>query len=42
MAALRHSPRVADVAEVAAFLAPDGAEGMTGSMANVTCGFVLR
>ena len=42
MAALRRTPRVADVAEVAAFLASDRAAGMTGSMANVTCGLVLR
>ena len=42
MAALRRTPRLADVAEVAAFLASDRAGGMTGSMANVTCGLVLR
>jgi NAD(P)-dependent dehydrogenase (short-subunit alcohol dehydrogenase family) len=42
MAALRRAPRLADVAEVAAFLASDRAAGMTGSMANVTCGLVLR
>jgi enoyl-[acyl-carrier-protein] reductase (NADH) len=30
------------VAEVAAFLASDRAAGMTGTMANVTCGLVLR
>ena len=42
MAALRRTPRLADVAEVAAFLASDRAAGMTGAMANVTCGLVLR
>lgn len=41
MAALRRTPRLADVAEVAAFLASDRAGGMTGTMANVTCGLVL-
>jgi NAD(P)-dependent dehydrogenase (short-subunit alcohol dehydrogenase family) len=42
MAALRRAPRLADVAEVAAFLASDRAAGITGSMTNVTCGLVLR
>ena len=42
MAALRRTPRLADVAEAAAFLASDHAAGMTGTMANVTCGLVLR
>jgi enoyl-[acyl-carrier-protein] reductase (NADH) len=42
MAALRRAPRLADVAEVAAFLASDRAAGMTGAMANVTSGIVLR
>ena len=42
MAALRRAPRLADVAEVAAFLASDRAAGMTGTMTNVTCGLVLR
>jgi NAD(P)-dependent dehydrogenase (short-subunit alcohol dehydrogenase family) len=42
MAALRRAPRLADVAEVAAFLASERAAGMTGAMANVTCGLVLR
>jgi NAD(P)-dependent dehydrogenase (short-subunit alcohol dehydrogenase family) len=42
MAALHRTPRLADVAEVAAFLASDRAAGMTGTMANVTCGLVLR
>jgi NAD(P)-dependent dehydrogenase (short-subunit alcohol dehydrogenase family) len=42
MAALCRTPRLADVAEVAAFLASDRAAGMTGTMANVTCGLVLR
>lgn len=42
MAALRRTPRLADVAETAAFLASDRAAGITGSMANVTAGLVLR
>ena len=42
MAALRRTPRLANVAEVAAFLASDRAAGITGSMANVTAGLVLR
>ena len=42
MAALRRTPRLADVAEVAAFLASDRAAGVTGSMTNVTAGIVLR
>lgn len=42
MAALRRTPRSVDVAETAAFLASDRAAGITGTMANVTCGLVLR
>lgn len=42
MAALRRTPSLADVAEVAAFLASDRAAGMTGGMTNVTSGLVLR
>jgi NAD(P)-dependent dehydrogenase (short-subunit alcohol dehydrogenase family) len=42
MAALRRTPRLADVAEVAAFLASDRAAGVTGTMTNVTAGLVLR
>jgi NAD(P)-dependent dehydrogenase (short-subunit alcohol dehydrogenase family) len=42
MAPLRRVPRLADVAETAVFLASDRAAGMTGTMANVTCGLVLR
>jgi NAD(P)-dependent dehydrogenase (short-subunit alcohol dehydrogenase family) len=42
MAALRRTPRLADVAEVAAFLASDRAAGVTGTMVNVTAGLVLR
>lgn len=42
MSALRRAPRLADVAEVAAFLASDRAAGITGTMANVTSGLVLR
>ncbi|MPZ90608.1 MAG: SDR family oxidoreductase [Actinobacteria bacterium] len=41
MAALRRAPKLADVAEVATFLASDRAAGMTGTMANVTSGLVL-
>ena len=42
MAALRRAPRLANVAEVAAFLASDRAANMTGTIANVTSGLVLR
>jgi len=42
MAALGRAPRLADVAEVATFLASDRAGGITGTMTNVTCGLVLR
>jgi NAD(P)-dependent dehydrogenase (short-subunit alcohol dehydrogenase family) len=42
MAALGRTPRLADVAEVATFLASDRAAGITGTMTNVTCGLVLR
>jgi NAD(P)-dependent dehydrogenase (short-subunit alcohol dehydrogenase family) len=42
MAALCRAPRLADVAEVAAFLASDRAAGITGTMTNVTSGLVLR
>jgi NAD(P)-dependent dehydrogenase (short-subunit alcohol dehydrogenase family) len=42
MAALRRAPRIADVAEVATFLASDRAAGITGTMVNVTSGLVLR
>lgn len=42
MAALRRAPRLADVAEVATFLASDRAAGITGTMTNVTSGLVLR
>ena len=42
MSVLRRAPRLANVAEVAAFLASDRAAGMTGTMANVTSGLVLR
>lgn len=34
----RHSPRLADIAQVAVFLASDQAAGMTGTMVNVTGG----
>lgn len=42
MSVLGRVPALADVAEVAAFLASDRAAGMTGTMTNVTCGLVLR
>ena len=42
MSVLRRTPRIADVAEAAAFLASDRASGMTGTVANVTAGLVLR
>jgi NAD(P)-dependent dehydrogenase (short-subunit alcohol dehydrogenase family) len=42
MSVLRRTPRLADVAEVATFLASDRAAGMTGTMVNVTSGLVLR
>jgi enoyl-[acyl-carrier-protein] reductase (NADH) len=41
MAALRRTPRLADVAEVAAFRASDRAAGMTAARTNVTAGLVL-
>ena len=42
MSVLRRAPRLADVAEVAAFLASDRAAGITGTMVNVTSGLVLK
>ena len=41
MSVLRRAPRLADVTEVAAFLASDRAAGITGSIVNVTAGLVL-
>lgn len=41
-AALRRTPRLADVADAAAFLASDRAAGVTATMLNVTSGLVLR
>jgi enoyl-[acyl-carrier-protein] reductase (NADH) len=38
MAMLRRAPHLAQVADVAAFLASDRASGMTATMANVTWG----
>lgn len=38
---LRRSPRLAEVADVAAFLASDRASAMTATIANVTCGELL-
>ena len=40
MTMLRRAPRLAQVADVAAFLASDRAAAMTGTIANVTCGLV--
>ena len=40
MTMLRRSPRLAEVAEVAAFLASDRASAMTATIVNVTCGLV--
>jgi NAD(P)-dependent dehydrogenase (short-subunit alcohol dehydrogenase family) len=40
MTMLRRAPSLAQVAEVAAFLASDRASGMTGTIVNVTCGLV--
>jgi NAD(P)-dependent dehydrogenase (short-subunit alcohol dehydrogenase family) len=37
---LRRTPRLAQVAETAAFLASDGAAAITSSIVNVTCGLV--
>ncbi|PZS31983.1 MAG: 2-hydroxycyclohexanecarboxyl-CoA dehydrogenase [Pseudonocardiales bacterium] len=42
MSVLRRAPRLAEVAEVATFLASERASGLTGSMTNVTSGLVLR
>jgi NAD(P)-dependent dehydrogenase (short-subunit alcohol dehydrogenase family) len=40
MTMLRRMPGLAQVAEVAAFLASDRASAMTGTITNVTCGMV--
>ncbi|GIH11303.1 short-chain dehydrogenase [Rhizocola hellebori] len=40
-ALLRRSPTLADVAEAAAFYASDRASGMTGVIANLTCGSLV-
>jgi NAD(P)-dependent dehydrogenase (short-subunit alcohol dehydrogenase family) len=42
MSVLGRTPRLADVAEAAAFLASDRAAGITGTMTNVSAGLVLR
>ena len=42
MAALRRNTTLADVAEVATFLASDRAAAMTGAVSNVTSGLVIR
>ena len=40
MTMLRRAPGLAQVADVAAFLASDRASGMTGTITNVTCGMI--
>lgn len=40
MTMLRRAPRLAQVADVAAFLASDQASGITSTIVNVTCGLV--
>jgi hypothetical protein len=40
MAMLRAPPHLAQVADVAAFLASDRASGITATTANVTCGLI--
>jgi enoyl-[acyl-carrier-protein] reductase (NADH) len=40
MTMLGHAPRLAEVADTAAFLASDRAAGITGTLVNVTCGLV--
>ncbi len=40
MAMLRRAPRLAQVADTAAFLASDRAAGITGTIVNVTCGLL--
>jgi NAD(P)-dependent dehydrogenase (short-subunit alcohol dehydrogenase family) len=42
MTMLRRAPRLAQVADTAAFLASDRASGLTGTIVNVTCGMVSR
>jgi enoyl-[acyl-carrier-protein] reductase (NADH) len=42
MSVLGRTPSLADVAEVATFLASDRAAGITGTMTNVSAGLVLR
>jgi NAD(P)-dependent dehydrogenase (short-subunit alcohol dehydrogenase family) len=42
MSVLRRAPHLADVTEVATFLASDRAAGITGTMTNVTSGLVVR
>lgn len=38
---LKRSPTLAEVANVAVFMASDQASGMTGTVANVTCGSIV-
>ncbi|MGR8009343.1 SDR family oxidoreductase [Streptomyces hypolithicus] len=40
-AALRRLPRLAEVADTAAFVASDRAGAMTGAVVNLTCGAIV-
>jgi len=42
MTMLRRAPRLAQVADTAAFLASDQAGAITGTIVNVSCGLVPR
>jgi NAD(P)-dependent dehydrogenase (short-subunit alcohol dehydrogenase family) len=42
MTMLRRAPRLAQIADTAAFLASDRASGITATIINVTCGLVAR
>jgi len=41
MTLLRRLPTLAEVANVAAFMASDQASAMTGTVANMTCGSIV-
>jgi enoyl-[acyl-carrier-protein] reductase (NADH) len=41
MALLRRLPTLAEVANVATFMASDQASAMTGTVANMTCGSIV-
>jgi 3-oxoacyl-[acyl-carrier protein] reductase len=38
---LKRFPTLAEVANVAAFMASDHASAMTGTVANITCGLIV-